>query len=109
MVIRMTDRIMTFQSNVDNFYFSPLGLFHSSLLYFSHKKDSIMLAHCDDEKAAQGGTVQRQLLSSPSTKAGLEVLVKKCVASQPTRVYLSLQTHAQGALRPCRTIFTSHG
>lgn len=38
MVIRMTDRIMMFHSNVDNFYFSPLGLFHSSLLYFSHKK-----------------------------------------------------------------------
>lgn len=74
MCIRMTDRIMMFIPSTD--FFLTSGYF--SLLYFSYKKERIMLAHCDIvwEKTAQSSTVQRKLLIAPSTKAWWEVLIK---------------------------------
>lgn len=79
MIIKMTDRIMMFQSKYWYFLFLTSG--YSSLLSSTLpiKKERIMLAHCDIvwEKAAQGSTIQKKLLIALSTKAWWEVLRKK--------------------------------
>ena len=74
MCIRMTARIMMFIPSTD--FFLTSGYF--TLLYFSCKKERIMLPHCDIvwEKTAQGSTVQRKLLIAPGTKAWWEILIK---------------------------------
>lgn len=108
----MTDRIIMYRFKHRFFYFSPRGLFRYSLLYFSHKKESTMLGHCDNirAKAAQGSAVQRKPLIGTKHHGMTRSPAEESV-QHPGSHWLThpCRGPCQAALRPWRSACTSDG